>query len=255
MSFVGLNYDKKAYEKNIQESKAVGNYILSYPFEKGCFVADPSLQAQRTGVSIDSTKPLIDIDSELMGLNRTYTKVPDEKYQPCCKKDMCKTSGYPCGQGVIDCNIPGLKPGSRPQDKNLRHFPDCNRNSRTNYTRLDHPICNMRGLTVNRWEWLCLDPQERVEIPFDHNINNRILVKDNHRPCIPKPLDQTLAMPKDMGDLKCNPLQVRNTLNTEPVSICWRQPLPKQCPDIKACEVPTDPVSVNWQTERNKNLY
>ena len=88
MSFVGLNYDKKAYEKNIQESKAVGNYILSYPFSKGCFMEDPSIQAQKTGVSIHS-KPLIDIDSELMGLNRTHTKVPDEKYQPCCKKDVC----------------------------------------------------------------------------------------------------------------------------------------------------------------------
>ena len=62
-------------------------------------------------------------------------------------------------------------------------------------------------------------------------------------------------MPKDMGDLKCTPLNVRNTLNTEPVSICWKQPMPYDCANIKPCEVPTDPISVNWQTERNKNLY
>ena len=112
----------------------------------------------------------------------------------------------------------------------------------------------MRGLTVNRWEWLCLDPQERVEIPFDHNINNRILVKDNHRPCIPKPLDQTLAMPRNC-DLKCKTLNVRNTLNTEPVSVCWKKPMPENCMVKKPCEAPTYPISVNWQSERNKSLY
>ena len=35
---------------------------------------------------------------------------------------MYDESGYPCGQGVVEsCNLPGLRPGSRPQDKNLTH--------------------------------------------------------------------------------------------------------------------------------------
>jgi hypothetical protein len=31
---------------------------------------------------------------------------------------------------------------------------------------------------------------------FDWNVSNRTIVKDNHRPNIPKPIDQTLALPK-----------------------------------------------------------
>jgi hypothetical protein len=66
----------------------------------------------------------------------------------------------------------------------------------TENTRLSNPSCNLRGTGWNRWEWLCQDPQERVEIPFDYNINNRLVVRDNHRPLIPKPLDQSAALPK-----------------------------------------------------------
>ena len=41
-----------------------------------------------------------------------------------------------------------------------------------------------------------LKPQDRVEIPFDWNISTRIVVKDNHRPCIPNPVDPTPLLPK-----------------------------------------------------------
>ena len=33
-----------------------------------------------------------------------------------------------------------------------------------------------------------------------HNIGE---VKDNHRPCVPTPLDQNIPLPKDNGDLPC----------------------------------------------------
>ena len=180
MSFTGLNYDNKAYSQQLKESKGIGMYHLKTPLTKAqCLPsANSGAQAQMYGASIDRSQPLIDIDSELMGLNRRQTKVYDEKYQPCCDGNQCNdSSGYPCGQGVVDCNLPGLRPGARPQDKNLLHFPDCK--PMTDYTRLSHPVCNMRGLGINRWEWLCLDPQERVTIPFDHQINNRIIVNSN----------------------------------------------------------------------------
>ena len=89
-------------------------------------------------------------------------------------------------------------------------------------TRLSNPACNLRGTGWNRWEWLCLDPQERVLMPFDYNINNRLVVKDNHRPCIPKPIDVTPSLPKGDGDLLCDITQ-------------------------KVCSVPTGPPSVQWQ--------
>ena len=256
MSYTGLNYDTKAYNLALKESKGVGNYALKTPFVKSqCLPPSGSINAQKMGVSIDKTQPLIDIDSELMGLNRHNTKVWDEKYQPCCDSNVCgDNSGYPCGQGVVDsCNLPGLRPGSRPQDKNLTHFPDCRQF--TDYTRLSHPVCTMRGIGINRWEWLCLDPQEKVLIPFDYNVNNRILVKDNHRPIIPKPLDQTLVLPKDATSLPCEKKYPTEYNPTEPSSINWTTPKPKQCNNTPTCAVFTKPVSVNWQTEHNKKNY
>ena len=35
-------------------------------------------------------------------------------------------------------------------------------------------------------------------VPFDFNISDRTLAKDNHRPCIPKPMDQHAALPKPL---------------------------------------------------------
>ena len=66
-------------------------------------------------------------------------------------------------------------------------------------------------------------------MPFDWNISNRIVVKDNHRPCIPNPIDPTPALPVG-GDLPCE-----QTTNT--------------------CANFTEPASVNWQNENNIRNY
>ena len=39
-------------------------------------------------------------------------------------------------------------------------------------------------------------PTRKSEIPFDYNINNRLVVRDNHRPLVPNPLDQSAFLPK-----------------------------------------------------------
>jgi hypothetical protein len=48
----------------------------------------------------------------------------------------------------------------------------------------------------NRWEWLCKDPQSSALRPFQANINYRLIVKDNHRPCISKPMDVSALPPQ-----------------------------------------------------------
>ena len=108
--------------------------------------------------------------------------------------------------------------------RNLVHGDDCY--FTVEDTRLSNPACNLRGTGWNRWEWLCLNPQERVLMPFDHNINNRLVAKDNHRPCIPKPIDVNHSLPQGEDELVCN-----NTIST--------------------CGVPTGPPSIHWQNARN----
>ena len=62
---------------------------------------------------------------------------------------------------------------------------------------------------------------------FDYNISNRIIVKDNHRPCIPKPIDPEPALPKG-GNLPCVPTGPTCSANTDPPYVHWRK-----CSEIK----------------------
>ena len=206
MSFNRLNYDTCAYKQNLYQSVGPGEYRLTGPpnTEEICFAESPQIRLQYQGVSVPQDKHLIDVDSELMNLTRPATNCPSRKYIP---------DGSQCG--LVD---------PRDEEKNKIHGKDCF--FTVEDTRLSNPPCTLRGTGWNRWEWLCLDPQERVLMPFDHNINNRLVVKDNHRPCIPKPLDVDLSLPPQTGDIECGGTS-------------------------KTCSVPTGPPSVHWQNAGN----
>ena len=206
MSFNRLNYDTCAYKHTLAESVGPGEYQINTPSIscEPCFPNDPSYRLQRQGASVSSS--IIDTDSELSGITRLSSNCPSKKYLPSENKN-----------------------GELCQNNNLRHFKDCNMPP-AEETRSTNPACNLRGTGWNRWEWLCLDPQERVLIPFDHNINNRLVVKDNHRPCIPRPIDVSASLPK--ADNK-----------------------PIYTPITKTCGVPTDPSSVHWKNSNSLNQY
>jgi len=226
MSFSNLNYDKEAYKQSLNQSVGPGVYRLAEPHAscEPCYPYPPTVRLQSQGDSHVRCMPLIDVDSELLGLNRKSTKDVSKQYNPDCPDQVC-TSGEVCGQGVVgSC---GKKHGDRYSDSNLKHFPDCFIPAED--TRLSNPSCNLRGTGWNRWEELCLNPQERTEIPFDWNINNRIIVKDNHRPCIPNPISPAPVLPKG-GVLPCDPT-------------------------IATCAVFTQPNSVHWQTGNNIKNY
>jgi hypothetical protein len=231
MSFNRLNYDSGAYEQTIEQSVQPGNYNLGTPKIScnECYPYPPSVRLQYQGNSVDKTKHLVDVGSELLGLCKKNSKDNKKNYSPCCPNAVC-TSGEICGQGVVgECktNNKKLKKGQRYSDDNLKHWKDCFIPRED--TRLSNPSCNLRGTGWNRWEWLCLDPQDRVEIPFDYNISNRIIVKDNHRPCIPTPIDPKPVLPVG-GTMPCE--KIKNT-----------------------CGVYTNPPSVNWRTENEIKNY
>ena len=203
MSFNRLNYDTCAYRQNLYQSVGPGEYMLTEPpnLDEICFAESPQIRLQRQGVSVDSTKPLIDVDSELMNITRDASNCPSKKYIP----------------DGTQCKMPTKK-------AELQHGKDCY--FTVEDTRISNPACNLRGTGWNRWEWLCLDPQERVLIPFDYNISNRLVVKDNHRPCVPTPVDVNLSLPPDTGDITCEKTG-------------------------SVCGVPTGPPSVHWQSALN----
>jgi hypothetical protein len=172
---------------------------------RACFSTDPSLRMSNVvnhsaGIATCSSMPQIDVDSELKCITRKASNCPTEHYLP-SSKPFCTLSS----------------------------FPDCQQIPRED-TRLSNPVCNLRCSGWNRWEWLCQNPQDKCLIPFDYNINNRLIVKDNHRPCIPAPIEQTHVLPRHVPGLvwqeSCSPGR-----NTDTPSTHW-----KVCRSSQPCD-------------------
>ena len=197
-----LSYDPLAYETDLRQSTRPLNYrlnpIYSNPCGQLCRPADVGYIG-RIGTSINKDHSLIDTDSELKLLNYRASKAPQHHFQPKRNQNSSNKTGYPDG------NAGGIQFELMDQDKyrdasDKWNFPDCQK-LRTEYTRVSHPTCDLKGTGVNRFQPICLDPQHpsRWEHPSEIGISYRNVVKDNHRPCIPKPIDQTLALPRDQA--------------------------------------------------------
>jgi hypothetical protein len=165
MSFGRNIYDEDAYKHSLRESIGPGQYQVAMPRNDcdGCFF--PDIPMDRYGDSL--YKDLIDVDSELIGITRKASDCPSKKYIP---GDNDKIFGKK--MSVKECNF--LTPEA---------------------TLISNPKCTGKEVTQNRWEWLCRDIQGNALPRFDHFISNRVLVKDNHRPCLPTPIDQEAALP------------------------------------------------------------
>jgi hypothetical protein len=176
-SLTRLNQDECTYEQNLRQSTLPGEYMVNVPHSR-CqekFVADPQIRMssqvrQPSGVSRCASKHIIDVDSELRNITRPATNCPKGKF---------------LGEKYCD----------------LVHFEDdTNIRTPTEDTRLSNPPCTLRGTGWNRWEWLCQNPQDKALVPFDFNINYRLIAKDNHRPCIPTPIEDDKTLPPNSSD-------------------------------------------------------
>tara|TARA_B110000211_G_scaffold223534_1_gene273521 strand:+ start:478 stop:1086 length:609 start_codon:yes stop_codon:yes gene_type:complete len=193
MSFTKLPYDAKAYKSTVQQSQRQGSYHLNKPRVSAtqCYPYPVSVIPQQQGVSVFKNTSLVDVSSELLGINRRASGAPTNTFEAQCD------TGYPLGQGIIG-NCPNSKKGSMVGDNELQHFPNCFIPAEE--TRTTNPSCNLRGTGWNRWESLSINPQKNIEMSFPNNISNRILVKDNHRPLIPTPIDVSASLPD--GEVK-----------------------------------------------------
>jgi len=169
MSFSRINYDSCAYDKKLAESTGPGEYLLKRPSNpETCFTGSPQIRYDRGAVSKFKHISVIDVDSELMGLNRTLAKCPESKLLT-GEKDhlqMCKA------------------------DERFLYAED---------TKLSNPPCTLKGHGWNRWEWLCENPQDKAIRGFNTNMSDRTIAKDTHRPLVPTPLDATNSISNDQA--------------------------------------------------------
>jgi hypothetical protein len=115
MSNTRIYYDQCAYNKDIEQSMKVGKYMIGEPVIscQPCYPETPMVRLQSQGDSIYRNTLLVDIDSELMNLNRKLARDPCNHYKPMCDGYSCEGTGMPCGQGVVG-KCKNLKPGERP---------------------------------------------------------------------------------------------------------------------------------------------
>ena len=196
MSFNRLLYDSCERKKNIVEAQAPGLYQLNTPVVCGsCLEDNPSIRMQKGGVSMNSgvewrffSGP-VDVESDLRNINRPASRCPEPKFNPECNDCDVTNQGQPCGQGVVKSSINNKKNLTAPWkmcgDSDLIDFPRCY--FPTEETRSSNPACNLRGTGINRFVPLCLDPQKQISFPGDYQVPTRLIVKDNHRPCVPTP--------------------------------------------------------------------
>ena len=131
-----------------------GLYVLNtaHQNDKIVFPFAPTTSLQKSGVSTIEGVPLVDIDTELMGLNRIYSKDPEKKYKPV--------------------------------DKKFKYNHMENGFFETEHTRLTNSTLDLKGMTKNRFDYLHVSAIENSIEPFNLlGDNTHLSLIDNYQEC------------------------------------------------------------------------
>lgn len=207
-NFQRLKYDAGNYARHVEQSTRPLDFILDPVNTHRCNPCRPEEVGYlgKFGVSYDTNQPLIDTESELLNLTRPASNDPNFKYLPFCpncgaKKNNCGSTacleGLPCGDGVSNDCV-----NCQPK---LFHFPSCG--LRREFSRISNPTYTLKETGVNRFQPTYLDHQDPThwELQGEVGINYCLVAKDNHVPCIPRPIDQTPALPVGKP-IPCQPI-------------------------------------------------
>ena len=174
-SFTNSLYDECNIQKKEQETTGPYNWITDsvYESQNPCFVGQsPFMHNQFQSIPTN----LVDTESDLRNQTRHLSRCPEARYDP-TKLDNCKqcdkcNQGLPCGcthckdtkhnQTLIDCSTDFLVP---------------------NYTRVKKPCNIFSGITINRFNPICNDPQDLHTIQSNSYIgtNTRLNIRDAFR--------------------------------------------------------------------------
>ena len=156
-------YDPDYIPIDVRQSTAPLQFALDPMYAERC---QPCLPTEigwlgKQGVSYETNRPIVDTESNLFNINRVLSRDPHYKYQPSCHKGQCVGVMNGCDQ----CQPP------------LTHLPICEIKNES--TRLSNPISTLKETGVNRFQPICLNPQDRSrwEHPGEVGINYRMVVK------------------------------------------------------------------------------
>lgn len=152
MAFTRFKYDNCRVEKDLQEQTGPGRYMLDVPGNgtKPCFMEDPYMRMQKWGANLRTNT--VNLESSLMGI------------------------GKPMTRDCIDSVVP------LPQNQAIE-YPSCQ--PFTEQPRATDPAWTARDLEQNNFQILPLNPQENTCIPFQNNLNTRLIQRDNYITKVP----------------------------------------------------------------------
>ena len=175
MAHERANDDPSQIRQALVQTTGPARYVFARPVPdphtRARVPIDPRASTQGMPVSTCKGVPLVDVDSDLIGITRRYGKCSDAKYDPRRNRLKCDVKPLIFTRGV-----------ATPLDTE-----DC---------RLQNPPCTLRGTGINRFQWLCEDPQNAALQPFSTAIDYRTIAKDNHHPLIETPLVDAAVPPK-----------------------------------------------------------
>lgn len=172
-----LRDDVDQYTQSVRESTGVFRYLFEAPLDdknRANITNDPRGVRQGIQVNTCANVPLVDVDSDLLGITRkagyaSQLTIPDLQKRYTMRCDDRGSDSVEGFSGERGSNAVTLLDGE-----------DC---------RFSNPPSTLRGTGINRFEWLCRDPQEKAISPHPRTpINYRLVAKDNHRPLVEKPI-------------------------------------------------------------------
>lgn len=172
MSFTRFHDDHCRISKQLEESTGVGKYMLNVPGNgtKPYFMEDPHLRMQKWGSNLHSNT--INLESDLKGLTRHANN-------DCILQNEYKNHSVES----VQMEYPSYNPI-------------------TEQSRSTHPSWMSRDLEQVKWNYLPLDPQENVCMPFQNNLNTRKLEKDYYVAKMPILNDDNSNVVKNIKQIK-----------------------------------------------------
>uniref|UniRef100_A0A6C0BB63 Uncharacterized protein n=1 Tax=viral metagenome TaxID=1070528 RepID=A0A6C0BB63_9ZZZZ len=161
-------YDRCRVEKQLQESTDQGKWILNVPGngDRPDYIADPQIRIQSWGANLMTNS--VDLESELLGVNRRAGT-------DCLGIDQYNNKKY---------SVPSKK----------MNYPT-NTVLTTEQSRVITPAWMVRDVEQVDWYYPPLNPQENTCMPFLNNVSTRILEKDYFVQKIPCLNQDTMLFP------------------------------------------------------------
>lgn len=153
MAFTRFKYDDCRTKKSLQQATDPGRWILNVPGngDKPCYMEDPQIIPQKWGANLRTNT--INLESDLLGVNRHSSR-------DCLGKDEYQKFNVP---------------------NQVIQYPSCNQLT-TEQSRATNPAWWYRDLEQTDWQYPPLNPQVNTCVPFESNLNTRILEKDYFTP-------------------------------------------------------------------------